>query len=223
MQSPVHIIYVLSVCFYGVPSVLWRCWLGGGKGIWPVKKLSGGMLAWLFVRSYVQTCIWPSWCHSHSLSLASVKSRLVLPFWYRLTWIVPDKGPLNGCVCMFLWYVCKKACLVHKMTLVSHNGRQPWHTLTRWHAASLEYQTTLWSCISHFPVLAGWPFDFLPPPVLKEYLWHQLRPDESLVSLNKQCKSTEYGAFLPALHWQYIRQKSHVDCKIKCKQQVHKL
>jgi len=33
-------------------------------------------------------------------SLASVKSRLVLPFWYRLTWIVPDNGPLNGCVCV---------------------------------------------------------------------------------------------------------------------------
>jgi len=32
-----------------------------------------------------------------SLSLASVKSRLVLPFWYRLTWIVPEEGPLNGC------------------------------------------------------------------------------------------------------------------------------
>jgi len=33
------------------------------------------------------------------LSLASVKSRLVLPFWYRLTRVVVDKGPLNGCVC----------------------------------------------------------------------------------------------------------------------------
>jgi len=31
-------------------------------------------------------------------SLASVKSRLVLPFWYWLTWAVPEKGPLNGCV-----------------------------------------------------------------------------------------------------------------------------
>jgi len=41
----------------------------------------------------------PSWCHHHSLSLASVKSRLVLPIWYRLIWVVPDKGPLNGCVC----------------------------------------------------------------------------------------------------------------------------
>jgi len=31
------------------------------------------------------------------LSLASVKSRLVLPFWYRLTQVVPDNGPINGC------------------------------------------------------------------------------------------------------------------------------
>jgi len=36
------------------------------------KKLSGGVLAWLSVWSEVQTCIWPSWCHCHSLSLASV-------------------------------------------------------------------------------------------------------------------------------------------------------
>jgi len=82
-----------------MPSVLWRCWLGGRKGIWPVKK-SGGVLAWLSVWSEVQTCIWPSWCQCHSLSLASVKYRLVLPFWYRLTWVVPEKGPLNLCVCI---------------------------------------------------------------------------------------------------------------------------
>ena len=44
-------------------------------------KLGGGVLAWLSVWSEVQTSIWPSWCHCHSLSLASVKSRLVLPFW----------------------------------------------------------------------------------------------------------------------------------------------
>ena len=58
------------------------------------------MLAWLSVWSEEQTCIWPSWCHCHSLSLASVKSRLVLPLWYRLTRVVLGKGPLNGvCVC----------------------------------------------------------------------------------------------------------------------------
>ena len=82
-----------------LPSVLRHCWLGGRKGIRLVKKLSGGVLVWLSVWSEVQTCIWPSWCHCHSLSLASVKSRLVLPFWYRLTQVVLDKGPLNGCMC----------------------------------------------------------------------------------------------------------------------------
>jgi len=31
---------------------------------------------------------------------ASVKSSLVLPFWYRLTGVVLDNRPLNGCVCV---------------------------------------------------------------------------------------------------------------------------
>jgi len=32
------------------------------------------------------------------LSLASFKSRLVLPFWYLLTQVVLEKRPLNGCI-----------------------------------------------------------------------------------------------------------------------------
>ena len=85
---------------------------------------------WLSVWSKVQTCIWPSLCHCHSLSLPSVQ-----PYWFylsatgspgysqkhtytRLTalfpglprwagtrkvkpiWIFPEKGPLNWCVCV---------------------------------------------------------------------------------------------------------------------------
>jgi len=65
------------------------------------KKPGGGVLAWLFAWSEMQTCIWPSWCQCHSLSLASVKSRLVLPFWYRLTRVVLDKG-VWVCVMCFL-------------------------------------------------------------------------------------------------------------------------
>ena len=83
------------------PSVLWRCWLGGRKGIRPVKNWVV-VLAWLFVWSQEQICIWPSWCHCHSLSVAPIKSRLVLPFWYRLTWVVPDKGLLNVCAYILL-------------------------------------------------------------------------------------------------------------------------
>ena len=74
--------------------------VGWQEGHPACKNLSGGVLAWLSVWSEVQTCIWLCWCHCHSLSLASVKSRLVLPFWYWLTRVVPDKGPLNGCVCV---------------------------------------------------------------------------------------------------------------------------
>jgi len=34
----------------------------------------------------------------------SSKSRLVLPYWYRLTWVVMDKGQLNGC-CVVVTYL----------------------------------------------------------------------------------------------------------------------
>jgi len=40
------------------------------------------------------------------LSLASVKSRLVLPFCYWLTWELLEKGPLNWCVCVCVVYIC---------------------------------------------------------------------------------------------------------------------
>ena len=69
---------ILLICITNLlPSVLWRCGLGGRKGIRPVKNWVVGVLAWFSVWSEVQTCIWPSRCHCHSLSLASVKSRLV--------------------------------------------------------------------------------------------------------------------------------------------------
>ena len=41
-----------------------------------------------------------------SLSLVSVKSRLVLTVWYQLTRVVPDKGLLNLCVCVLLTCNC---------------------------------------------------------------------------------------------------------------------
>ena len=83
--------------------------VGWQEGHPACKKLSGGVLAWLSVWSEVQTCIWPSGFYCHSLSLASVKSRLVLPFWYWLPQVVLDKGPLNVCVCVCVYtmsHVC---------------------------------------------------------------------------------------------------------------------
>jgi len=91
--------YTLFLCILFAFSAL-TLLVGWQEGHPARKKLSGGVLALLSVWIEVQTCIWPIWCYCHSLSLASVKSRLVLPFWYRLTRVVPEKVSLNGvCVC----------------------------------------------------------------------------------------------------------------------------
>ena len=99
-----HCYWCSTVCVFAFSAL--TVLVGRQEGHPACRKLSGGVLAWLSVWSEVQTCIWPSWCHCHSLSLASLKSRLVLPFWYWLTRVVPEKGPLNGCVC-----VCVRACV----------------------------------------------------------------------------------------------------------------
>jgi len=89
----------VCVCFDAVG------WVSGTTS--GLQKLSDGVLAWLSVWSEVQTGIWPSWCHCHSLSLASVKSRLVLSFWCLLTRVVVEKALLT-CVCVYLCLVgCK--------------------------------------------------------------------------------------------------------------------
>jgi len=108
------------VCIHSVlwPSVLWRCWLGGRKGIRPVKN------EWWGVR--VVICLERD-ADLHTTQLmplpltVSCFSKIqigftflvpaypgcpgkeavkwlcvVLPFWYRLTRVVPGKGPLNG-------------------------------------------------------------------------------------------------------------------------------
>ena len=71
-----------------VPSVLWHCWLSGRKGNRPVKNWVVG--CW---RGYLSGAI----CRLHMAQLMP----LSLTFWYQLTWVVPDKGPLTG-VCVVL-------------------------------------------------------------------------------------------------------------------------
>ena len=97
----INIYYSFNCCSIAFSAL--TLLVGRQEGHPACKKLSGGVLVWLSAWSDVQTCIWPSWCHCHSLSRSSVKSRLVFPSWYRLTWTVQEKGPLNGwvCVCVF--------------------------------------------------------------------------------------------------------------------------
>jgi len=78
-----------------------------------VKKMSGEVLAWLSVWGEVQICIWPSWCHCSSLSVASIKSRLVLVVCVYV------------CVCVFV-HACVCACVhrgeVHKISVHQCQG-----------------------------------------------------------------------------------------------------
>ena len=94
------------------------------------KKLSGGVLAWLSVWSEVQICIWSSWCHCHSLSLASVKSRLVFTFLVLAHPGSPGKRAVKRvcvCVCNYTW------CISYDVTKHTHTHLTdlfPW--LPRW-------------------------------------------------------------------------------------------
>jgi len=118
---------------YFVFSVLWRCWLGGRKGIRPVKTewWDVGMAMWLGQGADLHIA------QLMSLPLTvscSSKSTFVLPFWCRFTRVVPDKGPLNGCCCCYLlrrrrlcfWFglfVCLSDCLtVRRITRKLVNG-----------------------------------------------------------------------------------------------------
>ena len=93
--------------------------LGRQEGYPACKKLSGGILAWL--------------CHCHSLSLASVKSRLVLTFWYRLTQVVREKqqqqrekrAVKRACVCTHQAPSSVVCLCVHRLTTT-------WSILRSW-------------------------------------------------------------------------------------------
>jgi len=77
-----------------------RCgWLGGRKGIRPVKS-EWWVRCWLryLPESELQmACIWSSWCHCHPIIICSSKIHNGLPFWCRLTQVVLEKRPLNKC------------------------------------------------------------------------------------------------------------------------------
>ena len=92
--------FSLLILVLWIPSVLWLCWLGGRNGIRPVKKLWvvgcwHGYLSGAKCRLAYDPC----WCHCHSLSCVS-KIQIGFSFLVPAHLVVPEKGPLNGCVCV---------------------------------------------------------------------------------------------------------------------------
>jgi len=93
--------------------VLWHCWLGGRKGIRPVKNwVVGcwrGSLGWgadLYITQQMPLPLTISCSSKSRLALIF----LVLPFWYLLTRVVPDifqkssKTVVCVCVCTYLHF-----------------------------------------------------------------------------------------------------------------------
>ena len=80
--------------------MLWYCWLGVRKSIRPVKIERWGISVVICLDRGADCLHMVQLMPLHPKtpsSLASFKSRLVLPFWHWLTQIIWEKRPLNGC------------------------------------------------------------------------------------------------------------------------------
>ena len=79
--------------------MLGRCWLGGRKGIRPVKKEWFGAGVVICLERGADLHMAQLMPLPLTVSCFS-KIQIGLPFWYQLTQVVLDKGPLNVCLCV---------------------------------------------------------------------------------------------------------------------------
>jgi len=73
-----YLCFCLAICLQCFDTVGWV----SGRISGPQQPEWWGAIAWLSVWSKVPIFTWPSWWHCHLVSLASIKFRLALPFWY---------------------------------------------------------------------------------------------------------------------------------------------
>jgi len=100
----------LCSLYYSI-LVLWQCRLGVRKSEW-----WGAFVLTLLERG-AQFAYGPADATTTQSSLASLESKMVLPFWYQLTRVILEKRPLNGvflsvlmvcfCCVMFSFFNCK--------------------------------------------------------------------------------------------------------------------
>jgi len=132
---------VLSIAFSALTLLVEQ-----QEGHLACKKRSGGMLAWSCVWVKVQICIWPNWCHCHSLSLTPVNpdwffTFLVLPFWCRLTRVVLDKIQegckmvvcVCGCVCSYFRHQCSQNWILLWSSVMSYYLAANWISIKNTH------------------------------------------------------------------------------------------
>ena len=132
---------LLLVDWLLMPSVLWHCWLGGRKGIWPVKNWVVGCWHGYLSGARCRLAYGPVDAAATHCLLLQYNPYWFLPFWYQLTWVVPDKGPLNVCVCVWLFRLMKvtgmrrRAWRLMKPSLSRCTDRPNWHRsiTVSWH------------------------------------------------------------------------------------------
>jgi len=85
-------------CFE-LPSVLWRCWLGGRKGIRPVKTEWWGTGVVICLDRGTSDLYLVQLMPLPPYPIISCSSKIQngLPFWCRFIQVVLEKRPLNGC------------------------------------------------------------------------------------------------------------------------------
>ena len=94
-----------------LPSVLWHCWLGVRRSIRPVKIKWWGVGVVICLQRGADCLHMVQLMPLHPKTpstLASFKSRLVLPFWYQLTRVVQEKRPIY--VCSVVLVVLRNPC-----------------------------------------------------------------------------------------------------------------
>jgi len=81
-----------------LPSVLWRCWLGGRKGIRCVKtEWWGTGVVVIYLEWGANDLYMVQLCYCHPIISCFIKIQNGSPFWCQLTQIVLEKKLLNGC------------------------------------------------------------------------------------------------------------------------------
>jgi len=97
------LLYIIFVKYFTAFSAL-TLLVGQQEGHPVCKKQSGGVLVWLSVWSKVQTCIWPSWCHCHSLPLCFRKIQIGFTFLVPVHLGSTGKRAVKR-VCVYLWKI----------------------------------------------------------------------------------------------------------------------
>jgi len=110
-------IMTVSLCFVNnccdfCASVLWRCWLGGRKGIRPIKNwLVGCWRGYLCGADLHMAQLMPL---PLTVSCSS-KIQIGFAFLVRAHPGSPGKGPLNGCVCVCCDFWTAWSCIISQL------------------------------------------------------------------------------------------------------------